>query len=527
MPHSSPDSFSGYSPSLVRNTEVSHGRFYRVPHGTAKRVYTAWLGYAAIIALYTLVFSFWQVEPVPNEVHILDILVAAICFLPITLWYVRGESKLPLFEIICVMYLISFGIPVYLQNNYIVGIQPRFTWENTFQALLVLLLGVSALIAGFYLKRIRGFLQYIPKLDLPLPVSGVSLFLKIFIPLGAGVRFLRVAGLLSLGAGLDAPSRIIDFLFLVAIVLLAYRVWGNEKNQSRSWALLLFATVGFSVLSGLATGMLESALIPLLLLFVVKWRIMHRLPIFWLILGVLIFTLLNTVKSAYRSQVWNDSVQYGLIDKVGVWLDLSQNFIMPSSASSLQGSDDQLRQSVRRLDHLHTLELVMVKTPESVPFYNGETYTYFLYGWIPRFIWPNKPVAQEGNTRLAVDYGLLLISQTNTTAIGISQLAESYANFGMIGVALIMALQGLFFAVLDKSLNDPRSHGGQAIYLVVMAGFINGIGGVASSIFAGIIPTVLASLIILRFFAGAWRHGSSSIPRSQVRGVASTRDAPR
>ena len=118
-------------------------------------------------------------------------------------------------------------------------------------------------------------------------------------------------------------------------------------------------------------------------------------------------------------------------------------------------------------------------------------------------MWPEKPSASEANQRIDVDYGLKYEWQDSTISVG--QLPEAYANFGIVGIAVVMALQGIVFAVLDALLNGPRSDGGRAIYLVIMAYFLNGIGSSSAILYGSLVQYVLASALIMRPLAASWR----------------------
>jgi hypothetical protein len=153
---------------------------------------------------------------------------------------------------------------------------------------------------------------------------------------------------------------------------------------------------------------------------------------------------------------------------------------------------------------LHIFVHVTELTPETVPYYEGRTYLYLLYGWIPRFVWPDKPAAQQDTRDIAVDDRLLDRSVNTTTSIGIGVLAEAYANFAAPGIAVGLGLQGLCLALLGSMLNGPRSDGGRAAYLAIMVYFFNGIGAATAPLFMGVFMNIAAYLCILRCFSSGW-----------------------
>jgi hypothetical protein len=146
-----------------------------------------------------------------------------------------------------------------------------------------------------------------------------------------------------------------------------------------------------------------------------------------------------------------------------------------------------------RFDFFHQFTFLIQMTPSTVPRYQGETYRYFFYGWIPRIFWPQKSSAQEANITFARDYGVLYESQTTTTMMGVGHLPEAYINFGALGFATVMSCHGLFYALLASFFNRSKEIIIVSIYLSVSVTFINGIGSdTASMFFTGIQNTFLS-----------------------------------
>lgn len=467
----------------------------------------AWIGYALAIALYAWVFSLWQAEPVPTSVHALGVLVAAICLFPLALWTARGSRGTPAFELICIAYLLAFSSPLYLQKNQIIIFsEPSyFTWDETYRTLCLCALGIFAFIAGYYVLHFSKIHFQALQVDLPMQGQGRQLFIKVAFTVGLGLVILRGVGIdLSAGVFNSLVGQMQNLVY-IAIVLLGYRV--ARGQETGRWKLVLGCAVALSALFGLASGMLETAIVPLLLLVIVRWNVSRRAPVAILGVGLCAFVVLNSVKMSYRSQTWKTTANIGVTDRLGVWADLLQG-----TTGAGVSFEDTFRNSMSRFDLLHQFVRVQQMTPGEVPFYGGQTYGYLVYGWIPRFLWPDKPTAQGANVTFAVDYGFLAEDQTSTTMIGIGHLPEAYANFGISGIVIVMALQGMFLAGVNKMLNGSRSEGGQAIYLALMIFFLNGIGSATASLFMSIPLTVVVSGVILRFFATGWR----AAPRAQT-----------
>jgi len=86
------------------------------------------------------------------------------------------------------------------------------------------------------------------------------------------------------------------------------------------------------------------------------------------------------------------------------------------------------------------LSLVLDKTPEIVPFWNGETYI-LLPKFIPRIFWPDKPT-EDASLKFAIRYRLVERSR-KLSPFPLPILAEMYMNFGK---------QGVFFGMIILSI---------------------------------------------------------------------------
>lgn len=466
----------------------------------------AWVIYALSVMTYATVFALWQVEPIPLDVHAADILLAAVCLFPLALWYARGSPGAPMFELICLAYLVQYGTPVYLQpNSFLVfsHVVP-FTWNETLQTELLVVVGVGTMIAAYYATQASGLTGRLPRIDLPLDARRRPQFLAVAIAFGLAISGLQLVHLAPDNGGpLGALVRLCAAQYTIAIVILAYRVY-RRPSGGASGKFLLFAAVTVSVLLGLASGFLEPALTPLVLLFLARWHITRRVPLVWVIAGFVAFVLLQSVKADYRAATWQGNP--GFVARLALWGELPQQTIQTMLDGDVAANMQTLvRRATARFDTFHVFEWVHLQTPATVGYYGGSSYAYFLYGWIPRAVWPDKPIAQAGQIQFEQDYQLLAPSQLNGATIGIGHLGEAYANFGVVGIAVVLALQGSFFALFGAALDAAESDGGRAIYLAIMVTFLNGIGSMTTTLFGAILQNALASALVLRLFATSWR----------------------
>lgn len=479
--------------------------------------------YLVTVLAYAIFFTFWQVEPLPGAVHGLGVLIFATSLIPLTVWTTRGRRGLPMFEMIVLSYALQYSLPIYTQSNGLI-IRNQFmpvSWQALTQALILVEIGLVAFIAGYYLFLRSPLASKAPQLDLPFDDPRRMTYVYFSFILGGVVMALSAVGVGFLQSpALGAVTRLLASQFTIALIVLAYQIY-EQARAPWGQRILLYAALSFAFLIGLSTGLIENSFIPVVSVFVVKWQARRRLPWQWLVAAAVLFVVLNPAKFAFRSLVWFGGADYSLGDRLGLWSGLAAesatNLVQPTFAGDRETA---VLGALSRFDLVHKFAYVHTMTPQLVPYYQGSTYAYFLVAWIPRALWPGKPTATGGaNDRMDVDYQLKYEGQA--TSIGIGLLPEAYVNFGVIGVILVMALQGAVLGLLSVMLDGKKSDGGRAIYLSVGVYLLNGIGTSASVMFGAILQQVLASAVILRLFASGWRSAPEASPATSPQQAAS------
>ena len=156
-----------------------------------------------------------------------------------------------------------------------------------------------------------------------------------------------------------------------------------------------------------------------------------------LLIGAFSLTTLQTMKYAYRQQVWNG---YS-----GSKIELFTGLVV--DAILLDGADQELLDGELnkvRLNQGWIISAIIDEMPQRTDFLKGETITDALSAAVmPRFLNPNKTKAggQENFRRFT---GLEL---GEGTSMGISIIGEAYGNYGKNGGVVFMGIWGLFLSV--------------------------------------------------------------------------------
>ncbi len=462
----------------------------------AKSGTNAWYLYIGSVLAYALIFWFWQVQAVPIALYFTGVAIWAVAVLPVALWYRNGFQGLPMFELICVAYGLSYGPPIYLVPNQIapMGQSVVLSSELMLKAAWSALLGLIMLILGYNLLGFNFRYGGLPQLDMPLSAER-----RIYL-----VGLLLLIGLLGRFLGPYATERfrailhLLECQFQVGIIILAYQIFSNARAGLGLKILLVMSVCSWAIL-GIVGGTLEGVAVPITLVFMVRWHVRRRFP--WALAAVIpgIFLILTPLKLEYRARVWEGSEgRGGVISMLKVWWSVAEDSLAGQRLG--QEQHDSISEVAARLDLLHKFAYVESQTPNEVPYFKGNSYSYLIYTFIPRVLWPNKPVASAATDLVDFAYGLRS-EQNTTTNIGIGQIAEAFANFGWYGILGVMILQGLFLRSVNQVLNGPQSDGGRAIYVAIAVLFLNGVGTSAVVLFGSVIQLSLASAVLMRPFA--------------------------
>jgi hypothetical protein len=389
----------------------------------------------------------WLVDHRPETVTLGQALLAAavivLGFVPAMVYLARGaRSPLPLLPMSGLFYALTFGLPAFSED---------LDWRAV---------PAGAITTAFVLTLCGLAVMYLAYL-----LSGQLLFRRL--------RPIRIPGRLS-------PSRLRTVAWACFAAHLAYQFapsWQQVPSIGHFFLPLGWMAIGLlylgylqgrlplahavvffglamplELMGRLASGALYEFFVVVVFLSLIYWQVRRRVP--WAVLGVsaVLFVLLNDVKYEYRSRV--SLAEFQTTD---VWAKVTTlGQVLTDSYGDLQrGPADAAVSSVNRIGHIVMFAYVVETTPDMVPYWGGETYTFLFASVIPRFLWPEKPEAGFGN-EFGRRYRFLHPRNFETT-INVPWLTEFYMNFGAAGVIAGMALVGIGFRFLVQKLSNPVS----------------------------------------------------------------------
>jgi len=173
--------------------------------------------------------------------------------------------------------------------------------------------------------------------------------------------------------------------------------------------------------------------------------------------------------------------------------------------------------TARNLSTLEDFALCVELYPQRVPFLYGRSYVAMLLTFVPRQWWPDKPVAfaKELAVRKLYTLGPYQYDRDLDAAIGYqsfsgTMIGEAWANFGWLGVIVVLALYGVVVEKVSAYLCacPPGSWGEALLGPVAFAVLVQhrGCSTAANGFVLTVLPIVLAAALVSgRIAAPGWR----------------------
>jgi hypothetical protein len=388
----------------------------------------------------------------------------------------------PFFEFHCLFNALCYGYAGFRPTV----LRAALTEEMTQNGLLASLLAVIGSYFGYYvLGRLLG--------------AGIR-------PFRTGIQDSTWSCVLGLGwsvfvislifafqfVGISAMNQLYKFVLFFAVTL--WGTWCFSGMAKKIWRFIFIGAlsipIGMAFLAEGSIGYILGASTPICVIYM--WS--NKRIIMWPLIVIFAFIILfQPIKNTYRSIVLHEGMSRD--EQFQVFKEL-----LKVQHEAGQSAREQFERSFLRMNHLMSLSMVMRDTPSVEPYEKGATYWPIFVKWIPRVLWPNKPLEDIGN-RWARRYGY--IDQNDyITSFNLPWFAEYYMNFGWSGMILIPIVIGIIFRLItikfgvnrltiyDFSFGYPvlmAIGGGESNFSMVFGGLI--VGGICMAIL--ILPFII------------------------------------
>jgi hypothetical protein len=391
--------------------------------------------FAATAAVNGLLLLLAQQED--PRILALGSMVLWLCAMPVWHHYLLERGTVPFALSVALVYFVAYGLPAFGPET-VVGSEPVLARELV-SALEMAACGAAAFVIGYFTIGRR----LIPGLR----------------GLGLSVDVGRMVPQFAIGAVVFTALRLVSFALPVPEVvgqivgsvtglgllcangLVLCWLRGHLAFRLRLLTVAIYALHVFVELGG---GAIARPLLTLCMAFFVYVRERKVLPIKAMALTAAVAVPFMATKYEFRNEVWGSDA--GLFERSTRFLELTRDMFLQGSMSY----EDATTTTRTRANHLGTLARVITLTPDVVPYWGGETYSAFLWSFVPRVLYPDKPrkvLGQEFGHRYD-----LLNPGDQVTSYNFEQLVEMYANFGPWGVLIGMLLLSTMYRILVRVL---------------------------------------------------------------------------
>jgi hypothetical protein len=316
----------------------------------------------------------------------------------------------------------------------------------------------------------------------------------------AALGMLATTVLVPLTAGVPTGRSIaanVAQLLTIGIALGCWWSWRERRAGAlQLWlaaALLLplFTIVADGFLGFGATALLSVACL-MLSLSRPRWR--------WLLVGLVagylglsFYVTYMRDREVIRASVWGGAALGARADQMASTLG-SVELFDPRNQGHLRAIDIRLNQNVLAGLTISYLDAGLTE------YAAGETFLQAAAALVPRVLWPDKPYTAGGSALVTRFTG---VEFDAATSVGIGQVIEFYANFGVAGVCLGFAALGMLVGFFDRRA-ALRLRGGDQIgfifwYLPGLALMLpgNSLAELVSSLGAALLTALLITRLIL------------------------------
>ena len=291
-------------------------------------------------------------------------------------------------------------------------------------------------------------------------------------------------------------------LIIVGFCLGCWRAWCFKNKTKLMWWIA--AVISLPIITILSLGFIGYgiAATTVVLIFVSsfyrpRWQVIVAFFLA-IILGLSVFVTYLRDRGELRAVVWQ---QQGIEKRVEQLLTTFQQFEIfdPFDQRHLEAIDLRLNQNTlvgRAVEHIsHT----------KIEFAQGKTIWQASLAWIPRIIWPNKPMMAGSGDLVSTYTGMQF---AKNTSVGIGQVLEFYVNFGKPGIFIGFLIFGTVLTIIDISAGIRLYSGnwyGFATWFIPGLGMLQP-GGSLVEVVASVASSVVLVFILNKF----WFHHNSS-----------------
>lgn len=439
------------------------------------------IAYFLFLGIVAAAFIVWGNLPTDTreEYYFWATALIIINLVPYVVYLSQAKKNIPFLPMVGAHYIIGYALPVFFMdtNDYQLG-------ELEAEALVVCFYGLFFFYTFYYLASGIFYFNFhyspFDQEDETKP-ELIKKLMYFFILIALAGRFFSISFIYHF----SEPSFYVFtglFLFLKNL----------QKINLAEISLVVFIIIS-EIVFRIVSGMLAEVAVFLLFVLIIQFVLSKKLNLLPVIFFIAFYAVTSPVKFKFREAVWFGEKKYTKWEQFIIMKDLTiENF--NSEKENPMGLGEGKEHFLWRFSYpASALSFVQSVTPDVIPYWEGYTYMPLFSKFIPRFLWPDKPVEEMGQ-EFGQRYKILDTTDTSTS-MNLPWMAELYANWGEQGVYIGYALFGILFSFINRYFNYSSN---SDLNLIVSAAIIFQLVVHESnfSLQVGNIPLLAVSLVL-------------------------------
>lgn len=397
----------------------------------------------------------------PNNISIIEATAGFIMILmpwvSFRRWRQLKQTEVPLFSMVSGMYWMYYALPLFWGDRHGVSSFSAgmdITEEAITASMIMATLGVAACWLGMRTGAGRGL---VPRIIPDIPTNPMRWdWIRVLLLVGT-FGSLSDTALYALGGGFS--QWMLTLLTLVPMVCYAILLRNFLRGQAtRGDKILLAFFLLLRFVIGMSSGWMGAMGFLMITTAAVYIYERKKFPVAFFVLMVVYVLFFQVGKFAMREKYWFGEEKGGKVERIAMWVDESfKRWGEALDDPSGEVARSLAYTSLSRVSLLTQTANVVELTPTVVPYQYGQTYSYMFIAFIPRFMWPEKPSANDANQFYQVAYGITAEEDLGMGSFASGTLTEGYINFGWAGVLVLMFLLGIFLDWLQWTFLSESS----------------------------------------------------------------------
>lgn len=250
-----------------------------------------------------------------------------------------------------------------------------------------------------------------------------------------------------------------------AMILAGIERYSHPSNMR--WRLVFNVIFISECLWGLISGMKGALLWNFVLVALMSSIVQKKLRIWWVLALIPTLVLMYPFSNQYRFLIRTEGMKITSISDARKVVSQALFESVRNQSGPVAWLGTGAESVASRLDLLDSVSSVIWMGPELADVRTrGHWWLLPFYPFVPRFLWPSKPVEDVG-----LEFNLAL-GGNDESASAITYPGDLYLEFGVPGIVVGMFCLGLFGQWLTNKVRNPLSKGGLFLYAALFANMV-------------------------------------------------------